>query len=131
MSPRKAAASTSARRTQLRAGELATPTDAARNINDLLTEMQQRIEALERVLFVDVTVTVDSNGVMSPCTVTPPAWPVRGVFLARAWDDTNKLPAVALRPPGWQVDKSVITIALWVGDVSPGTRYDLTLRLEG
>ena len=129
MSPRKAPASTAATRRQLRAADLATPDLSALNLNDLVKALQLRLEALERVQYVDVSITVGGSD-MSPVSIAPPPWPVKGIFLARAWDATLGIPAAYVRI-GWEQDANGLAVAMWIGDVSVGTTYDLTLEVRG
>lgn len=127
MSPRKAAASSNSQRTQLRASELTTPEASARNINEIFRELQQRLEAVERVLFVDVSITPSGNA--ATAVVGVPSWPVRGVYLARAWDSALSVPAFPRL--GNRVVPDGLELSLYLGDVSVGTRYDLTVELRG
>ena len=119
-----------ANRQQLRASELTTPDVSARNLNDILTALQRRLEVLERVMYAHVRVTTDASGAMSPTTIAAPQWVVESVTLGRAWNATLGVPFTPARF-SWQRDGSVLTVALWVGDVAASTNYDLTVEVRG
>lgn len=132
MSPRAAPSSTSAAtRTQLRANELADPTTSARNLNDVLRDIYARLEALGRVLYVTLHVVVDAGGNMSPTTIQAPAWEVRSITVARSWSTSYAVPTPDVARCSWQQDGSVLTVSLFVGDVSPSVEYDVTFEVRG
>lgn len=127
MSSRKAAANSTSRRTQLRASELGSAADVARTLNDILKDFQQRLEAVERTRFLNISIT--PTGSSAKAVIDAPAWPVLGVYLARAWDSALAVPAFPRL--GSRVVPEGIELSLYLGDVSVGTRYDLTVELRG
>jgi hypothetical protein len=112
-------------RTQLRKNEV-----ESRNINEVLIGLYRRIEALEKTRFIEVTVTTDAAANMSPVSVAAPEWPVKAVYLARAYNKTAGTPFSPARI-GWESTKGALTVALWTGDVAVSTTYQLTLEVRG
>lgn len=118
------------RRDQIRDAELADPRTSARTLNDILRDVQTRLEALERMRFVDVQIVTDSSGVASAVSVAQPSWPVRGVLLLRAWNATTKAPFIPARI-GYEAGVSGLSVSLYAGDLSPSTTYQLRLEVRG
>jgi len=130
MTSRKSLGSGASTRLGLRTTDLQSPDAAARNLNDVLKEIQLRLEGVGRSKFVDVVVVTDGAASPSPVSIAAPPWPVRGVFLARAWNATTGATAPYVRI-GWRQDGAVLTVAPWGSDVVASTRYDLTLEVRG
>lgn len=111
-------------RPEFRSGEM-----TERSMNDLLRDLFLRLEAVERRQWVDIKVATDAAGVVSPASVAAPAWPVKAVSLASAWDETAD--AYAYVRHGWSYFGGAISITLFSGDVSPSSTYALRLELRG
>ncbi len=116
---------------QLRANELETPELSARNLNDVIRGLTARLSALERSFFVDLSFTTDSNGAIpASLSVDAPAWEAKGVFLARAWDETRSESALYVRI-GWQRDGTALTVTPFIDDLFPSTSYVITVEVRG
>jgi len=113
----------------MRATALKDASSSAKNINDVLSNLYERIEALERVRFVDVVVVTDAAGVANAITVTHDDWPVKAVYRAQVWDRTTNITSAATMT--WGRVPGGITATLGAGTISPSRTYDVRLELRG
>jgi len=113
----------------MRAKALKDSSTSAKSINDVLSNLYERIEAAERVRFVDVVVVTDGAGTANDITVAHSDWRIRGVYRAQVWDRTTNVSSVARIQ--WGFVPGGITASLYAGDISPSRTYDVTLELRG
>jgi hypothetical protein len=120
----------SGRRAQLRSGGLSDAATSAKSLNEVLANLYQRIEALERVKFIDVEVVTDAAGVASGISIAKQPWPVKAVYLARFWDATTGIAGTA-GLINWTTGPTGTSVTLYAGSVSPSRTYDVRLELRG
>lgn len=120
----------SGRRQKIR-GDAAKSTKALADVaNEALQDIYERLEALERVAWFDVEMVTDAAQNPTPIVLAAAPWPVKGVFLAKAFNKTTSVPAPSLRITH-DLSSAGVNVYVFSGDTSPSTKYALRLKVCG
>lgn len=108
----------------LRKGEL-----EENSVNELLRGLYLRLEALEKVQFVEWVFTTDGDGLTSSFVLKPPAWPVKSITIARLFEPTRLYYSSAPQLV-WEYTPKGIVVAFFQS-LGNSVQYTMTMEVRG